>query len=143
MLCQLIYQSKAATSFDKVLLDELLEQSRRDNAAEEITGFLMFDGTGFVQLLEGERTAINDLFKKRIAVDPRHTDVDLLIQDRTSARVFTDWAMAYLDISEGGLPRFGGNITFDATKALVAQLKDSADPLTNLTAEFLEDLVQG
>ena len=52
----------------------------------------------FVQLLEGDTTAIHALFEK-IATDPRHHRVRLLVLRPAEKRVFTRWNMGLLDLA--------------------------------------------
>lgn len=74
------------------LLREILKVSAERNRAASITGFLLFDGTTFVQILEGEREAVFSMFE-RIAADERHRDVSVIEEGEIGGRVFGRWAM--------------------------------------------------
>lgn len=135
---QLVYSSKAATSMSQSSVDAILESARRNNQRSEITGFLMYDGATFLQLLEGEESAVTDLFA-RISLDKRHSKVEALIQDVSNTRVFSNWSMAYALVDEGGLLKFGGSLRRDSILDLVACMK-SRD---SFVAETIRDFMLG
>ncbi|MEE2915447.1 MAG: BLUF domain-containing protein, partial [Pseudomonadota bacterium] len=68
MAYQLVYISSAIGRVDG---DAVLAVSRRNNARDGITGLLYADGRRFLQVLEGERAAVERAYQ-RIAADPRH-----------------------------------------------------------------------
>ena len=78
---------------------EMLEVARTSLARNPrlgITGALYFDGEQFYQVLEGEETAVRDLFA-RIRSDVRHTAVQLLWDGPIRTRRFGNWAMKFVD----------------------------------------------
>lgn len=87
-------------------VDQILETSQRNNAADGITGALMFTDGLFAQVLEGRRVAIETVFE-RIQLDDRHGDVQLLSFGPVEARVFPNWAMAFVGQATVGKARFG------------------------------------
>jgi Sensors of blue-light using FAD len=52
---QIIYSSEAATPMQTDDLQELLDRSRRSNAAKGITGALIYAEGSFLQILEGDK----------------------------------------------------------------------------------------
>ena len=64
MLVRLLYASRAAEGVDGAAVDNILEQSRRNNVERGITGVLcMYQTTDlFLQALEGSRDAVNALY---------------------------------------------------------------------------------
>jgi hypothetical protein len=95
-LYQLLYQSEALMAFDTPELLALLHQCRARNAAHGITGLLLYAADGrFMQLLEGEQTAVHDLYHHRIARDPRHFDCRVLREGPCPERTFDSWAMGF------------------------------------------------
>jgi len=80
-------------------LNEILEVSRRRNAAAGITGALAAGDGHFVQTLEGEREAVERLFE-RLRQDPRHLDVQLVAGRLEASRRFGNWSMAYVGDDE-------------------------------------------
>jgi len=77
----------------------LLEQSRAKNAKLDITGILVCYKKHFLQVLEGERETIFDLFKT-IREDERHTSVITCWDNPISKREFKDWTMAFVNFND-------------------------------------------
>jgi len=75
-------------------LEDLLTQSRRDNARHGITGILFYSHGNIAQLFEGE-DGIADALYERIAVDGRHSHVTKHVDKPITARSFTAWSMAF------------------------------------------------
>jgi len=92
-------------------IESLLSISRKNNAALDITGALLFNGDAFAQILEGPRSAVESVYSK-ICVDSRNRDVILLENAEVPERVFMNWAMAYAAV-EGVSSTFGG-LNFDS-----------------------------
>ena len=63
-----------------------------------MTGVLCFSGGIFLQVLEGGRTVVSQLYN-RIAGDARHTDVVLLNYEEVSERRFAGWAMGQVNMA--------------------------------------------
>lgn len=91
---QLIYSSLATAPIPQpdILLAPILAASRRNNALADITGFLLFDEGTFVQILEGEREAVEGTFQ-RIRTDARHKDVMTIGTREIRRRSFPRWSM--------------------------------------------------
>lgn len=99
MLVRCLYASRAATSPDSVLLDEILEKSRKKNPALGITGLLCVSGEIFIQVLEGGRDEVCELYNA-IVRDPRHTQVRLLSYEEISERRFGAWTMGQVNVAK-------------------------------------------
>lgn len=118
-LHHIIYQSTAVTDLSGSELGRLLHQSQVHNQAADVTGVLLYDGTRFLQVLEGEKGAIEAIFA-RILVDCRHTDVEILANGPAEQRQFNSWSM--------GLMNYGptaDSAIYDARRALL-QVNDAA-----------------
>ena len=72
----------------------ILTTARRVNKANNVTGALLFTGSGFAQVLEGPREVVERTFD-RISADPRHADVTVLSFTPTGRRCFPDWSMGF------------------------------------------------
>lgn len=99
-LFRLIYYSKNAIvgSQDphfRADLKNILEQAKKNNMANGVTGALLFNQTYFAQVLEGDRKAVTETFC-RIAADPRHTDHVILEARPIARRRFSDWSMCFV-----------------------------------------------
>ena len=97
---ELLYTSFAAKEFSESDLVELLEQARDKNKRLNITGMLIYDNREIAQLLEGEESAVKELFAT-IARDERHVSVNVFYEGPIQQRSFSDWSMAFhrLDLS--------------------------------------------
>lgn len=94
---QLLYISRLGPGCNFSVVREIVELARRTNPALGITGALLFDGERFCQLLEGGEPEVQTLMR-RIEADPRHTRVELLHADVTSAGAsMTRWVSGYCD----------------------------------------------
>lgn len=71
---------------------EILSASQRNNGRDGITGFLIFDKTYFIQILEGERSRVTDTYN-RIARDSRHSTATIINVRDVPARLFPNWTM--------------------------------------------------
>ena len=98
MLVRLMYASRALNSVDQEALLAILRQSKSGNPAHGITGVLCFSQGIFLQVLEGGRSAVNRLYN-RIAQDPRHSDVELLIYQEIGERRFAGWSMGQVNMA--------------------------------------------
>jgi hypothetical protein len=98
MLVRLLYASRAAESLDDDALNGLLKQCRANNPRLGVTGVLCFSGGLFMQVLEGGRSVVNQIYNGIVA-DPRHTDVVLLSYEEISERRFAGWAMGQVNLS--------------------------------------------
>lgn len=88
-----------------VALRDILSASRRNNAEHGVTGYLIFDGETFLQVLEGSPEAVTTTFN-RIKADPRHRRLTTLSSRTASHRLFPNWAM------DGYLRRMDQNDVF-------------------------------
>ena len=95
-LYHLIYQSQALTAFTQPELVELLRKSWTYNLDHHVTGMLLHAPNGqFLQVLEGEETAVHQLYYNRIAHDPRHEHLIVLSEGTSTTQVFSDWCMSF------------------------------------------------
>lgn len=99
MIYRLLYVSTAANTLSAPELEAILETAQTRNAALGLTGLLVFTGRHFMQLLEGERDAVEAVFAA-ICADDRHSSVAKLIAEPAPHRACPEWAMA-LQTPEG------------------------------------------
>lgn len=90
---------------------ELLKGSVRRNTRAGITGLLLFQAGAFMQVLEGEKAALVELFEK-ISHDPRHHHIIRLIQGPIRERNFPNSAMAFRDLDSPELRKPHGYSEF-------------------------------
>ena len=106
-LYQFVYTSTATGPFSRADLVELLKGSVRRNTRAGITGLLLYQSGAFMQALEGEKTALVELFEK-ISRDPRHHHIIRLIQGPIPERTFPNSAMAFRDLDTPELLKLAG-----------------------------------
>lgn len=97
MLVRLLYVSRSAESIGAAAVDSILAQSRARNPELGITGLLCYGGDIFLQVLEGGRRPVNDLYAQ-IVRDDRHRDVMLLAYHEVAERKFASWTMGVVNL---------------------------------------------
>ena len=97
-LTSLTYTSLARLDLDTSDLEAIHRSARESNAIEGITGLLVFNGTHFLQIIEGAADAIADLVE-RLQRDPRHSGFEIRDQHQVEARSFPDWSMELVRVN--------------------------------------------
>jgi len=95
----IIYISRAKHRFTASDLAELRDLAAARNRSLDITGLLLFDGTRFIQALEGDAAAVQ-LAMDRIANDSRHDNISYFKPIETDCRQFNSWFTEYRDESD-------------------------------------------
>lgn len=97
----LVYSSVAVGITENDLHD-ILQTSHLWNAGVNLTGMLLYCNGKFLQVLEGEKEAVHNLFYK-ISRDLRHKDINVLLEGTIATRNFKDWSMGFkaLDLATG------------------------------------------
>lgn len=94
-ISRVLYKSRATIDFDEAALRTLLLRSRIRNSEASLSGMLLYDGSHFLQVLEGPHDAMTS-FLARIREDVRHTDVTVISTHADLfTRVFPKWSMNY------------------------------------------------
>jgi hypothetical protein len=98
-MLQIVYTSTANPEFSAADIDRLLAGARARNRTIGVTGMLVFHDGTFLQALEGEQRAVNDVFAS-VRGDARHRDITLLHRGAGfERRLFGDWPMGFADFS--------------------------------------------
>ncbi|RTL28174.1 MAG: BLUF domain-containing protein [Burkholderiales bacterium] len=98
MLVRLLYASRAVEPLTQEVVDQILAVSRKDNPAHGVTGLLCYSGDIFMQVLEGGRDTVSELYNA-ISRDPRHRDVVLLHYEEITERRFAGWTMGQVNLA--------------------------------------------
>lgn len=101
---------------------EIVRQSAERNAANALTGALIYTRGVFIQALEGPLPALEATFE-RICCDLRHRRVELLEFVQADARVFGEWGMVRVSAShavEGYFPSLAA-LTEQTSETVSAQ----------------------
>lgn len=96
-LYQLIYISRATKPFNHEELEELVGRASNNNKHKEITGNLIYNSGVFMQLLEGDKETISNLYE-HICEDERHTKVKQIYFESCNYRLFSKWSMRLIDL---------------------------------------------
>lgn len=99
MLVRCLYASRPAAPLSPDVMDSILEQSRRNNPRLGVTGMLCISDDVFIQVLEGGRDEVCELYKT-IVGDSRHTNVRLLVYQEITERRFGHWTMGHVNIAK-------------------------------------------
>lgn len=91
---QLLYVSHAARDIPASDLDDILAVGRANNLARDLSGILVHVDGGFLQILEGQRDAVMQMYG-RIAEDRRHSHPRVLVDRPITARSFPGWSLGY------------------------------------------------
>ena len=139
MLLRLSYFSRSLVSRSPDEVDAFLGPARENNRASGITGLLLHVDGWFLQLLEGERAAVSQLYNSLVQ-DYRHCEVTLVEAGEIRERKFPNAAMGLITPSPqcpGRMIRFGPAGTFNPTMMSVPSvlaLFDSCIGDTRLSA---------
>jgi hypothetical protein len=135
----LVYVSRARPRFMAEQLQDLLARSRASNVKAGITGMLLHKDSRFMQVLEGEETAVVDLYR-RIAVDPRHCEVVPLLREPLAARQFADWFMGFSNLDEPGMVGRPGYLDFLHTPLTSWAFADDVSRCMSLLRVFQQNM---
>ena len=134
MIYQIAYTSAPSRDLSEQEYIRILEQSRRNNPRFGLTGILIYAGGSFIQVLEGEKSAV----EQRLAVireDPRHHHVMRLVAHERPARHFAEWSMGWYncppDHPVSGLVR-----KFDSISNLDDIARGQSEPVQSLLGIF-------
>lgn len=92
---QVFYVSRASQGMNEASVRPILYTSQQNNRRQDVTGCLLFSGQHFAQTLEGDAGVITELVRK-IAADPRHHDVVVLVDRSVDTRLHPYWSMGFL-----------------------------------------------
>jgi hypothetical protein len=98
-LFHLLYVSSAAKGVGLEVLREIQQSAESQNADSGITGALVYGRGEFLQVLEGERREVSQTYN-RIARDPRHLDLELIVVSPIPSRAFASWEMCCVPLDE-------------------------------------------
>jgi hypothetical protein len=124
---QVLYHSRAAALPTPTDLAALLAWSQENNAKYGITGLLLYSEGRYVQVLEGPKTAVEDLYA-RIQRDTRHAEVETISRG-PGPRRFPIWSM-----------ELGYVTAHELEQALIAMQVPAAAP--HITDPRLQALLQ-
>lgn len=84
--------------YDALAVPGIIKTARTENSNHGITGVLLFDGLNFTQYFEGEEADVDRLLDN-ILRDKRHKNIVTVLSGKLDARLYDDWGMGYVDIT--------------------------------------------
>ena len=99
---RVIYCSQSTVDFTPDELIELLEVSRKNNAAVGLSGMLLYSSQSFLQVIEGPEEALRATYA-RILADDRHTNLRLLLDAEVAQPLFPSWTMGFDHVDDDEL----------------------------------------
>jgi hypothetical protein len=100
-LVRLIYRSRGGVTAGTV--GAILDCAWAKNPSYGITGVLLFDGTSFLQVIEGGQGNVENLYEA-IARDLRHDSLELIDFLPADTRDYAGFPMAFVEVSETRFP---------------------------------------
>ena len=94
---QLFYVSNASSTFKESDINKIIATAQEKNKESQLTGVLMFRAGTFLQLLEGDKAEVLNLYQK-LHFDSRHTNLLSIFERETDKRLFQDWSMGYCEV---------------------------------------------
>ncbi len=95
----IVYFSSSVGAFEEKDLTSISQQSRNYNPPLGITGVMLYVRGSIIQVLEGDRDALEALYSK-IERDTRHTNISKVFSRPITKRLFAEWNMGYKTITE-------------------------------------------
>lgn len=96
---QLIYVSRAKSYLDIADIREIERTAIEKNNGLSVTGVLIHCHGKFMQVLEGKESDVKQVYSL-IEMDNRHSDLEILKNQKVPQRQFTEWEMKYIPINE-------------------------------------------
>ncbi|MGA9581905.1 MAG: BLUF domain-containing protein [Allosphingosinicella sp.] len=129
----LTYTSRARLDLGDSDLSAIQQTARHLNALDGITGLLLFDGSRFLQIVEGAEDAVDNLVE-RLRGDSRHSAFELRDERYVDRRSFPDWSMELVRVSAGY-----GNAKDEVAAILPAAV---AEPVRELVLKMTGQLAE-
>lgn len=95
----LIYMSRSVDKTNKIDLVDICAKAAAKNKLLNITGLLLCIGNTFIQVLEGKKDIVHNLYDK-IQLDSRHIECRILYEGATSSRIFGQWSMNFINMDD-------------------------------------------
>ncbi len=110
-LYQIVYTSSSSELIGNSELEKILASARKNNARKAVTGMLLYSEGVFMQVLEGPREAVREIYNV-ISGDDRHYGVIVLLESNIDSRNFSQWAMGFKQSSKSSLAEEEGYSAF-------------------------------
>lgn len=132
-LKSLTYTSWASPSLTADDVHSILASARTHNPLHGLSGVLLFNGSVFMQILEGVEPAIDELVRLLVD-DRRHSNMSIRDERMIERRSFPHWEMAYVRLEDA---LFVGEA--EVERLLERELPES---LRNMVRGLLHDVIK-
>jgi len=129
-LKSITYTSLASLDLTAEDLADIHASARKLNALDGITGLLIFNGTHFLQIVEGAGPAIDELLL-RLRRDQRHFGLEIRDERAIDRRSFPDWSMELVRV-EGGYIRARNTINERIPSTVDSGVRDRIQRMTEV-----------
>ncbi|MDD5323369.1 MAG: phosphate-starvation-inducible PsiE family protein [Methylococcales bacterium] len=116
-------------------LMEILNTARLNNVCIGVSGMLLYTGSEFIQILEGEEEVVEELLDS-IKKDPRHRDFRIIEKKKIYKRDYAEWTMGFKRIGKDELRDVPGLNKFFDTDLGGSIDKNKLDLINNLLNHF-------
>lgn len=137
-MIELVYCSKAKPGLTREDISNILETAREFNSKNNITGCLLFHNEEFIQVLEGERNVVEELYSN-IVKDERHFSAYLIASEEKQDRIFTKWSMAFHEFNREDIERRDFVNNFTSFADLAEKPTDAVELFWGVAKVILED----
>src|SRR5689334_22556965 len=96
------YTSLARPDLKESDLEAIHETARCENGRRDVTGLLIFNGTHFLQIIEGDAGTLTQLVDN-LRRDERHSRLEVRHDVPIAERSFPDWSMELVKVSAASL----------------------------------------
>lgn len=134
-LYHIVYVSSASQLFSQQELLDLLEKAREKNHRLGITGLLLYRDGDFIQMLEGDKAAVENLYAT-INSDTRHSQTTILLEEPADHRLFNDWSMGFRDLSDPEVQATPGFSQYMNSRLVADRFADDPSGCLELMALF-------
>jgi len=132
-LIHIVYMSFSSRALSEAELNAFLATIRRKNQDQGITGLLLYNDEAFIQVIEGKKDTIDQVFKL-ISQDSRHSNIVKLLEEPIVKRAFPDWSMGFRKLGGTDNTKIAGYSDFmhqDKTKFKARECAESVRHLLN------------
>ena len=134
-LIHIVYLSYSAKELSETELNGFLATIRRKNEIQNITGLLLYNDEAFIQVIEGNRETIHQIFNL-ISKDSRHSNVLKLLEEPITKRAFPGWSMGFRRTNKEQYIQLPGFSDFMQNKQSEIDYKECATAVKHLLYSF-------
>ena len=88
------YVSSVKPGLSQEELEDLFTSTEKYNTESDITGILLYESGKFLQVLEGKKEELTELYDK-IAEDSRHGNIFVILKSESKKRIFEDYSSRF------------------------------------------------